>query len=884
MTDRRSELELFLNIENIDVALISETRFTHRSHVNFNNYTTYRTDHPSGNSHGGTAVILKNHIKHHALSPYSTDKIQATSIKVHHSKNSETTISAIYCPPRHSLVANELKLFFDQLGSTFICGGDWNSKHTYWGSRLISPRGRQLYKTALDLNLECISHGKPTYWPTDPNKIPDLLDFYVIKNISCNYVKIEECECLSSDHNPVILNVYKQVIPINSTVNIYNKRTNWNLYKEIISHNIDLGARLKTGEDIEMSIERFNCIIHLAAANSTPTNNKVKVKQKEYPKQITQMVRERRKLRRIWQCSRYPSDKTAFNRVSQELKDLINEHDNLGVQSYLTKLTPHKDTNYSLWRATKNLKRPKNHIPPLRKQDSGWARSDTEKATEFAKHLQKVFVPLPSSDPENDSKVTEYLESPNQLCLPLKAVSPKEVNNEIKALPTGKAPGYDLLDSTLLKNLPKKGVLFLVRLFNACLRLSYYPYLWKLAQVVMLHKPDKPPEKVSSYRPISLLPLVGKLFEKLILKRMHPLLDTILPEHQFGFRQKHGTTEQVHRLVDTISNCLENKQYCSAVFLDISQAFDRVWHAGLLFKLKKHLPHSFYPIIKSYLDKRCFEVKHNGEISDLYEIQSGVPQGSILGPVLYLIFTTDIPATANTIMATYADDTALLSVDSEPGIASANVQAILNDIEKWLKMWRIKANEAKSAHVTFTLGRRDCPPVTLNGEQITHVDSVKYLGMHLDRRLTWQKHIWNKRKQLDGRLRSMNWLIGKRSQLSNNSKMAVYKTILKPVWTYGIELWGTASNSNIEILERFQSKAMRIMFNIPNCIANKYIIQDLKLNTVKQEISQRSQNYQKKLTKHVNVLAAKLSGSGSTQYKRLRRNSVPILPNRFPKL
>lgn len=125
----------------------------------------------------------------------------------------------------------------------------------------------------------------------------------------------------------------------------------------------------------------------------------------------------------------------------------------------------------------------------------------------------------------------------------------------------------------------------------------------------------------------------------------------------------------------------------------------------------------------------------------------------------------------------------------------------------------------------------------------------------------------------------MYWLTGKKSQLNNESKMAIYKTILKPVWTYGIELWGTASNSNIEILERFQNKTIRSMFNIHN----KYILHDLRLNTVKEEITARSQNYQHKLTKHVNELAVKLTGSGSIHYTRLRRNSIPNLINRFNK-
>jgi hypothetical protein len=116
----------------------------------------------------------------------------------------------------------------------------------------------------------------------------------------------------------------------------------------------------------------------------------------------------------------------------------------------------------------------------------------------------------------------------------------------------------------------------------------------------------------------------------------------------------------------------------------------------------------------------------------------------------------------------------------------------------------MKANEAKSVQVTFTLNRMTCPPVKLNYKHLPQADEVKYLGIYLDRRLTWRKHITTKRKQLDLKLRNLYWIIGRKSQLSLENKLLVYKVILKPAWTYGIQLWGTAPNSNLEILERFQ--------------------------------------------------------------------------------
>lgn len=194
----------------------------------------------------------------------------------------------------------------------------------------------------------------------------------------------------------------------------------------------------------------------------------------------------------------------------------------------------------------------------------------------FAKYLSTVFQPLPSSHPEQDTKINNYLQSALQCCRPLQRTSHREILEEIKHLKNGKSPGYDLVDSTLLKKLPKKGITVITRIFNACLRLTHFPAQWKIAQAVMLIKPGKSPNEISSYRPISLMSTTGKLFEKILLKRMKEHLSSIIPAHQFGFRENHGTVEQVHRLVDEISRSLEGKQYCSAVFLDISQAFDKV--------------------------------------------------------------------------------------------------------------------------------------------------------------------------------------------------------------------------------------------------------------------------------------------------------------------
>jgi hypothetical protein len=158
------------------------------------------------------------------------------------------------------------------------------------------------------------------------------------------------------------------------------------------------------------------------------------------------------------------------------------------------------------------------------------------------------------------------------MSLPIKAFSPKEMEEEINRLNPRKAPGYDLITGQLLKALPIKAIVLLCTIFNAILRLSYFPTTWKYAEILMIHKPRKPPQELSSYRPNSLLPVTSKVLERLLLQRIHANheLLTTLPEHQFGFRERHSTTHQVHRIINEISKILEEKKFCNAVFLDIS--------------------------------------------------------------------------------------------------------------------------------------------------------------------------------------------------------------------------------------------------------------------------------------------------------------------------
>jgi hypothetical protein len=179
---------------------------------------------------------------------------------------------------------------------------------------------------------------------------------------------------------------------------------------------------------------------------------------------------------------------------------------------------------------------------------------------------------------------------------------------------------------------------------------------------------------------------------------------SVLPNHQFGLTQRHcNRTDSSNR--KRISEALENKQYCSAAFPHISQAFDNVWLTGLLYKLRRSLPLYYSLILKSYSHSRHFLVKVETEYTELSSVNDGVPQGSVLGPLLYMLYTADLTTSPGSTTATFTDDTEVVTMDSDPAVASQKLQTHLLAIQNWFKKWRMKANESKSNHVTFTTRR-----------------------------------------------------------------------------------------------------------------------------------------------------------------------------------
>jgi hypothetical protein len=231
------------------------------------------------------------------------------------------------------------------------------------------------------------------------------------------------------------------------------------------------------------------------------------------------------------------------------------------------------------------------------------------------------------------------------------------------------------------------------------MRTGYFPVQWKVTQIIMILKPGKPLEEASLYRPISLLPVMSKIFEKAVFKRLNLILEKESSQTISLDFNRHTTIEQVHQITEIIREALEKKTILLFTFLDITQALDKVWHPGLLFKIrKKNLPHAYYRILESYLMDRPFQLKFKDKITTLRKTEAGVPQGSVLGPIVYLIYTSNLPTSDNT-TAAFTNYTAILTTYDDSAMALMKLQATINKIGNWAKKWRIKLSQIHAYYI-----------------------------------------------------------------------------------------------------------------------------------------------------------------------------------------
>jgi hypothetical protein len=477
--------------------------------------------------------------------------------------------------------------------------------------------------------------------------------------------------------------------------------------------------------------------------------------------------------------------------------------------------------------------------PPLQAPDGSLATSPAERAHAFANHLERALggpqdpafdeafrqetEASVSSDTNLEPLTLDDSEDPDDNAIeedePTRPVTSAEVHRSIRRLHSGKAPGLDGLSSDIVRHCPPALSTILARIISASFRLGWIPARWRRSIVRMLPKAGKPLSAPSDFRPIALCPVLGKLAERIFARRLLSVCQRqhLLPPEQSAFRPGRDTTEQVALLVQRVGQSLNSNLATTLIALDANKAFDSVWHAGLLRCLDEHkLSCPTRRWVAAFLRDRQASVLEDGSLSRTFATAAGVPQGSPLSPLLYILYTATMPLPRGRLLgaSVYADDVALWASARTPTAALQRLRPTLHQAVMWGRRWRITFNPAKTQVGYFSRLRsstlaNDLPPPRLMGAQLSWARHVDLLGVRLDRRLSFTAHARRLTQRLGPRIADLRrWAWTYRSVPRWVGAMLA-KTLLRPAYSYAAPVLELACTSARDTLQRLENRCLR---------------------------------------------------------------------------
>ena len=567
------------------------------------------------------------------------------------------------------------------------------------------------------------------------------------------------------------------------------------------------------GKNVNEQVHLFNETILNIFRNFIP--NKIKTFDDNDPpwlnEQMKNLIRLKNKMFQLYlQNGKKQNDYILLQNADHQLSDLLNRNKNKYYERLTAKLNNPRTSAKAYWTILKTFVNGKKtpSIPPLF-SNGQFVTEVVSKANIFNTFFAEQCTNIVSN---SSIPCTPSFMSNNRLShLDFNIDSILKI---IRKLNPEKAHGHDGISIRMILLSSESIAKPLYMLFKNSFETSTFPVEWKKGNIIPIFKKgDK--QAVSNYRPISLLPIVSKIFERIIFDTIFNYIDqnSFFNPNQSGFRPGDSCIHQLISITHDIHKSFDvnPSQEVRGLFLDISKAFDRVWHEGLLYKVKNFgIEGKLFELIESFLSNRSQRVTINGQSSNWLPIKAGVPQGSILGPLLFLCFINDLPEGLNSNVKLFADDTAIFSTANTPIEIANELTHDLEKIKDWAIQWRMIFNPDQTKPIKeIVFSRKNSivnhPDLFFNDIKIDRCSNEKHLGLILDEKLNFKKHVDEKIKKamkIIGTIKRLN------SILPRFSLLTIYKSFVRPHLDYGDVIYDQPNNQNFaDKIEKIQYDA-----------------------------------------------------------------------------
>lgn len=808
-----NELSIFLNqfSEQFDIIILSESwRIYDTSIYNLDNYDLLYNDSSINQNDGVVIYIKSSFIYTHSVVQIGGVKAIKLNISL---LNKKIVITSIYKSPIicQKMFTTELLNYLEKVEKcdVHVIAGDMNI------NILSSNENSQEYLNVLS-SQEYISYiNKPTRVQGNTQTCID--HFFTKSNINGKNFTPIIYEADITDHYPIMLfmKLDKKITPNGNNeqckqyINYFKLRTdlkqeNWDeLYK---SNNIDTMTNIfleKLKNNMTKNTKQIN------------TKNKGKKKSEWITPGVINSVNKKHEMYK--KAKKEPNNKNLqmeYKAYRNKLTQIIKQSKKQYFNSLINK---NKNSSQNIWNTVNKIKKKddvKIEITEI-KTESGTISNKLEIANKFnlhystlgEKYANKILLP---TDYHEDSEILEH----SMYLFPTNATEIIKIINQLKLK---KAPGHDGIRAETLKEVSREISEPLAFLFNKCIEIGYFPKAFKIGIIKPLYKGGDRTELVN-YRPISLISSVAKIFEKILKFRMMSYIKKfkIISDRQFGFMQGRSTEDAISYLTSFIYEALDETQPCLGIYIDLAKAFDTVCHTKLLNKLKNcGIRGNVLNLLKSYLTDRVQYVNIDNYISSANNVKYGVPQGTVLGPILFTLYINNLLLlkVEGTIIS-FADDTVILYKSDTWQNLKNKAENDFKNIKKWFDYNLLTINYNKTNYLPFTSYSNHLPnlgPLKVEESiEIPEVTSVKYLGIIIDRHLRWDVHVNNLTKKLRGLISTFKCL---KNYLDVSHLKIIYYALVQSLLSYGIIGWGGVNESHLKQLNTVQKWILRIIFS-----------------------------------------------------------------------